>query len=310
MSLKLNSSGGGSVTLQEPVTASARTLSLPDATATLLANNGPFTANASASAGAVTIDASNNVGIGTTLPGYKLVLESASNFAIHLLKTSSNDGWVRNIGNLDIAAASGGSGGQVISFSIGANFAGLTEAARFDGNRNFLLNKTSTAASGSGVCFQTNDTSQFYRGGDGQTIQFFRSSTQVGNISVTGTATAYNTSSDYRLKEAVVPMTGALAKVEALKPVTYKWKADGSEGEGFIAHELAEVVPGCVTGEKDATETVEIKDEEGNVTGTEVRPVYQGIDTSFLVATLTAAIQEQQALITGLTARIAALEAK
>jgi hypothetical protein len=92
-------------------------------------------------------------------------------------------------------------------------------------------------------------------------------------------------------------MTGALAKIAQLKPCTYKWKANNSDGQGFIAHELAEVVPDCVTGEKDAV------DADGN-------PQYQGIDTSFLVATLTAAIQEQQALITALTDRITALEAK
>jgi len=90
-------------------------------------------------------------------------------------------------------------------------------------------------------------------------------------------------------------MTGALAKVALLKPCTYKWNVDGSDGQGFIAHELQEVIEGCVTGEKDAV------DAEG-------KPQYQGIDTSFLVATLTAAIQEQQALITQLTARITALE--
>jgi Chaperone of endosialidase len=117
----------------------------------------------------------------------------------------------------------------------------------------------------------------------------------VGSISVTGSATAYNTSSDYRLKENIAPMTGALDTITQLKPVTYKWKFDGSDGQGFIAHELAEVVPDCVSGEKDAV------DEDGNI-----KP--QGIDTSFLVATLTAAIQEQQALITSLTARITALE--
>ena len=120
--------------------------------------------------------------------------------------------------------------------------------------------------------------------------EFFNASgSKVGDIAVNVSTTAYNTSSDYRLKEAIAPMTGALAKVAALKPVTYKWKLDGSDGQGFIAHELDEVVPGCVTGEKDAV------DEDGN-------PKYQGIDVSFLVATLTAAIQE-------LTARIAALEA-
>mgnify|MGYP000600365167 FL=1 len=86
-------------------------------------------------------------------------------------------------------------------------------------------------------------------------------------------------------------MTGALEKVALLKPCTYKWNADGSSGEGFIAHELAEVCPDAVSGAKDGL------DAEGN-------PKYQGIDTSFLVATLTAAIQEQQAIIESLKARL------
>jgi hypothetical protein len=90
-------------------------------------------------------------------------------------------------------------------------------------------------------------------------------------------------------------MTGALAKVAQLKPVTYKFNTDNSESQGFIAHELQAVVPECVVGEKDAV------DADGN-------PVYQGIDTSFLVATLTAAIKEQQALITQLQADVAALK--
>ena len=77
-------------------------------------------------------------------------------------------------------------------------------------------------------------------------------------------------------------MTGALAKVALLKPCTYKWNFNGSDGEGFIAHELAEVCPQAVTGEKDEV------DADG-------KPVHQGIDTSFLVATLTAAIQELKA---------------
>ena len=123
------------------------------------------------------------------------------------------------------------------------------------------------------------------------------SGTNIGSIAVSTSATTYYTSSDYRLKENIAPMTGALDKVSKLNPVTYKWKIDGSDGQGFIAHELQEIVPDCVVGKKDAV------DAEG-------KPVYQGIDTSFLVATLTAAIQEQQALITDLTTRLAALEAK
>ena len=90
-------------------------------------------------------------------------------------------------------------------------------------------------------------------------------------------------------------MANALAKVTALKPVTFTWKSTGTNDDGFLAHELQSVVPQAVRGEKDEV------DAEGN-------PVYQSIDTSVLVATLTAAIQEQQALITSLTARIAALE--
>ena len=113
----------------------------------------------------------------------------------------------------------------------------------------------------------------------------------VGSISTTSTNTSYVTSSDYRLKENIAPMIGALDKVAALKPVTYTWKADGSNGEGFIAHELAEVCPDAVNGEKDAL------NEDGSIKA-------QGIDTSFLVATLTAAIQELNAKVTALEAQL------
>jgi hypothetical protein len=126
---------------------------------------------------------------------------------------------------------------------------------------------------------------------DGAIVGFKRAGTLVGNISVTGSATSYNTSSDYRLKENIAPMQNALSVVQQLKPVTYNWKADGSDSQGFIAHELQAVVPDCVTGEKDAV------DAEGN-------PVYQGIDTSFLVATLTAAIQELKAEVDTLKAQL------
>jgi hypothetical protein len=70
-------------------------------------------------------------------------------------------------------------------------------------------------------------------------ISFNNPNGQVGTIQTNGSATSYNTSSDYRLKQNITPMTGALAKVALLKPVTYKWKVDGSDGEGFIAHELS-----------------------------------------------------------------------
>jgi hypothetical protein len=129
-------------------------------------------------------------------------------------------------------------------------------------------------------------------------MAFASNNQTIGSIAyANASGVNYNTSSDYRLKNTIAPMTGALDKVALLKPCTYKWNIDGSDSQGFIAHELAEVVPECVTGEKDAV------DAEG-------KPIYQGIDTSHLVATLTAAIQEQQALIQAMSARIAALEAE
>jgi hypothetical protein len=116
-------------------------------------------------------------------------------------------------------------------------------------------------------------------------------STAMGFIYCDGAATTYATSSDYRLKENVQPMTGALARVAALKPCTYKWKGMEKTSEGFIAHELQEICPSAVSGEKDAV------NEDGSI-----KP--QGVDTSFLVATLTAAIQEQQVIIESLKARL------
>jgi hypothetical protein len=135
-------------------------------------------------------------------------------------------------------------------------------------------------------------------------VKFSYNASTIGNITQNGTtAVAYNTTSDYRLKENIVPLTGALNKVSQLKPVSYTWKSAPDEtGEGFIAHELAEVCPHAVSGTKDEIDADE-------------NPKYQGIDTSFLVATLTAALQElkaindtQAATITALTARIEALE--
>ena len=124
---------------------------------------------------------------------------------------------------------------------------------------------------------------------------WMRNYTYTGGIAITGTTTAYNTSSDYRLKDNVAPMTGALARVALLKPVTYSWKIDGSAGEGFIAHELQEVCPLAVTGEKDAV------NEDGSVKS-------QSIDVSFLVATLTAAIQELKAIVDTQAEQIKALQ--
>jgi hypothetical protein len=184
-------------------------------------------------------------------------------------------------------------------------YAGNAERARIDSSGNLLVGTTSAshdtitnglAVVGTGAVTAIGIGHVTGSGSGTNYASFNYAGTKIGSITQNGTtAVAYNTSSDYRLKNTIAPMTGALAKVAALKPVTYKWKADGSDGEGFIAHELQAICPDAVTGQKDAV------DAEG-------KPVYQGIDTSFLVATLTAAIQEQQAIIEQLKADVAALK--
>jgi hypothetical protein len=122
------------------------------------------------------------------------------------------------------------------------------------------------------------------------------SATTVGTITTTTSSTAYNTSSDYRLKHDVQPMTSGLTTVASLKPVTYKWKIDDSIGEGFIAHELAEHIPLAVVGEKDAV------NEDGSINA-------QGVDYSKIVVHLVAAIQELSAKVDAQATEIAALKA-
>ena len=311
-SIKLspNASGTAIFTIEAPATSTNRTLTLPDQTGTVLTNAGPFTANASASNGAVTIDASNNVGIGTSSPGYTsagrtvLQVNGSSTSLIGLAYGGTNAGYLFAT-STDTTLWSEGSRTLTIGTAAGGPLVLTTnnaERARIDTSGNLLVGTTSQpSASVVGIALNNNVASNASSWSCGSKttantmIQFINGNGQVGNIQTSGSATTYATSSDYRLKENVQPMTGALAKVQSLKPVTYKWKVDGSDGEGFIAHELAEVVPQCVSGEKDAV------DADGN-------PVYQGIDTSFLVATLTAAIQELKAELDSVKAELAVLK--
>ena len=285
-----------------------------------VASSGALALQSNGTTTAVTIDTSQNVGIGTASPsvasGLGVVLNGgASQTRLAFKNTYTGD---TSGDGVQFALISGQSAFVFQNRESDGNFSWETAGAermRIDSSGNLLVGMTTYGVTTAGASLSPTASSSFYVAGgtaltigrgtnDGTAVQFNRSGTNCGTISVTTTATAYNTSSDYRLKEAIAPMTGALAKVALLKPVTYKWKVDGSDGQGFIAHELAEIEAGCVTGEKDAV------DADGN-------PQYQGIDTSFLVATLTAAIQELKALvdtqastITTLTDRITALEAK
>ena len=125
-------------------------------------------------------------------------------------------------------------------------------------------------------------------------IQFGDSAgTKIGSITrASSTSVAYNTTSDYRLKENVLPLQSTAQLVKQLNPVSYNFIGHSEEQiTGFVAHELQEFIPEAVTGEKDATY------EDGS-------PNYQGVDLSKLVPLLTAALQEALAKIETLEQRL------
>ena len=216
-----------------------------------------------------------------------------------ILDRSANPGSLQlNFNGTETGQIQAVSGGGLVFFRGSSP----TEAMRIDSSGNMLVGTTSALPNVGRLQVlgaATTSAMNVQIGTDGYAGINFNNAGggQQGYIQINTSTVLYVSVSDYRLKENVVPMTGALAKVAQLKPVTYKWKSNGSDGQGFIAHELAEVCPDAVSGEKDAI------DADG-------KPKYQGIDTSFLVATLTAAIQEQQAMIASFEARLAALENK
>ena len=190
--------------------------------------------------------------------------------------------------------------------TVAASTAGV-EALRIDSSGNLLVATTSVIQGGKlsvagAICSQTAGAGFSANLTTTTGDQFYFRTDSGANLagyitSPTSSTTQYLSISDYRLKDNVAPMSGALGLVLKLKPVTYTWKSDGANGQGFIAHELQAVVPDCVGGTKDAV------DAEGN-------PKYQGIDTSFLVATLTAAIQELKIIVDTQAVKIAVLEDK
>ena len=259
---------------------------------------------------AITVDASQNVGIGTSSPTNRLTVNggSGSTPTIRLNGGTAADdnALISSKYNLVLGCnADGNIGSRAITFVNST-----TEYARIDSSGNLLVGTTTNIAK-VGVIFDGSANNgcvlRTSTNASGTGFLYFQQDTNTcGSVVRVGTTSAvtYSSTSDYRLKENITPMTGALSKVARLKPVTYKWKSGGESAEGFIAHELAEVCPDAVVGTKDEL------DKDGN-------PKYQSIDTSFLVATLTAAIQElktindtQAETINALTARIVALESK
>jgi len=252
--------------------------------------SGAFTSQGiddNANATAITIDSSENVGIGTTSPSHILHTSGTGQTAKF---ESSNNAY-----QVELNYSNNTSRAFIGSFSNGIVFApsSATEAMRINSNDNLLVGTTddrgritvhrNTNGAANPTVYFSND------GGSGVFASFGNTSgTVIGTITRSGSSTAYNTSSDHRLKENVTADWDATTRLKQLNPVRFNFIADtDTTVDGFLAHEVQSVVPEAITGTHDEV------DDDGN-------PVYQGIDQSKLVPLLVKTIQELEARITAL----------
>ncbi len=241
---------------------------------------------------------------------------SSTNSIIHATIKGAKENATSTNGNAYLAFATQG-------HSAGA----LVERMRISSGGSLLLaSRTSDDFAGAGTLFQDSSggTSPVYLyfkktfSGTRDAIDFRHSGTQVGSITFSNSNTAYNTSSDYRLKENIVDLTGAIARVNQLSPRRFNFIGESDTVDGFVAHEAQAVVPEAVHGTHNGVEVWDSDDDlpDGVSVGDSkldenenTIPKYQGIDQSKLVPLLTAALQEAIAKIETLEARVTTLEA-
>ncbi len=309
----------------------------------------------SSEAEAMRIDSSGRVGIGTSSPSTydsrsnNLVVGDSGDAGVTIFSGATSNARLQfapsGATGLDNGLIDYDNNNDSMSFATGGS-----DAMRIDSSGKVIIGTepddtySNGWSSTGGIQHSSRDSTA------GRTHYTFRNPNgSVGSIQTNGSSTSYNTSSDYRLKENVVDLTGASARVNQLNPSRFNFIADGTDTavDGFLAHEVATVVPEAITGTKDA-----MKDEEYEVTpatgdiytpatdevdevihsadaeqpetledgqqwrettaavmGTRSVPDYQGIDQSKLVPLLTAALQEALTEIASLKTRVEALEA-
>lgn len=302
MPIKLNTASGGGVILTGANTASDKTITVP-------ADNGTM----------IYANSSGNVGIGTSSPDALLTVNTVASFGAGSAAAPS----IAARGDLDtgmwFAAA------NAVSFSTGGTervridgagdlYVGLdasSSAGRLIARRNLtggyetaaIIAEAASSSGNAGIalhCPGSNAPILRAERGAGNNLDSVNSTQSAfGNFR----AAAFTVVSDYRIKENVVPLTNALNRISHLKPSQFNFVEGsmmyngGVTIDGFIAHEVSTVVPEAVIGNKDAVK------EDGT-------PNYQSLDQAKLIPLLTAAIQEQQAMIDELKAKVAALEAR
>jgi len=272
-----------------------------------------------ADAARIVMDTSGNVGIGTATTGFNsaglpLVVGSgsgdtgmtiysgtANNGSLHFADGTSGDDSLRGIITYDHT-------NNLMDF-----FTNASRAMRINSSGHILVGQTSVSTPGQGntteggsfrgdgrVFLSANGAYSLglNRSDTGELTNFSRQGVFRGSINVSTSGVAYNTTSDHRLKEAVVDMTDAIARVKQLAPKRFNFidDPDDTTVDGFLAHEAQIVVPEAVTGTHNEV------DDDGNAK-------YQQIDQSKLVPLLVGALQEAIAKIETLETKVAALEA-
>jgi hypothetical protein len=237
-----------------------------------------------------------NVGIGTTSPSYKLhvvgdqlifgdlLLEGSAN-SFRTISMNTNDGSDNQTlslcggatsssargGRIDIQGNEASSGGGIVKIVAGNVSTGDIELYTANTSRLIVNNAgnvlvQATTSGGNGLSIRPNATAGtvqqiFNRASttsDSYVFDFQNGGTTVGYIKYNNTSTSYATSSDYRLKENVVELTGALDRVSQLKPSRFNFISDADTTvDGFLAHEVQEIVPEAISGEKDGMRTEE-----------------------------------------------------
>jgi hypothetical protein len=283
-----------------------------------------------------------NVGIGTSSPNARFsVVSSSANSTAAKIGGIEYGGSQRGLTIKTFQSLGGDDCGVEFNAAEGLATYGsfvfkadTTELMRISSNGDVFLTSTggNVSSTVSGIALRNPRTSGPINIGSGNVtdsrdfVHFVNGNGTVGSISTSGSATAYNTSSDYRLKENVTPITDALSRINQLKPSRFNFISESDKTvDGFLAHEVQEIIPEAINGEKDAMRDEEfeltprvdeVTDEDGNVITEAVDavmetrsvPDYQGIDQSKIVPLLTAAIQEQQTIIEDLKSRIEKLE--
>jgi hypothetical protein len=294
-SVKIQGSATGTAAFTIAVpdgTSTDRTIELPDAAGSFVladgSNNVAVTGDLTVDTSTLHVDSTNNrVGVGTSSPAAAVLHVAGGNPAAVVESTTSSGSFIQ-FRNTSSPSGTNRMGYAVDDFIVDA---GGSEKLRMSSGEALTLTNTKTGVTSSAMVFSNAVSGGAYR------VRFDANSATRGDIRVTTSSVAYNTTSDARLKENVVDLDGAIDRVKQIPVHRFNFIANPDETvDGFLAHEVQAVVPEAVSGTQDEV------DEDGN-------PVYQGIDQSKLVPLLTAAIKEQQALIEDLQTRIAALEA-